>query len=147
MSLAKQSYFFLGHNIGGGELSVPMDRVQAMMNFPKPQTRKQLRTFLGTINFYRRFVKDFHQHSSALTPYTSKAAPAKVEWTNAMELAFVSLKSSLCNHVCLCIPTPSDCFILETDASGTGIGGVLSVRRHGQILPVAFYSKQLHGAE
>ncbi len=61
--------------------------------------------------------------------------------------SFVSLKNSLCVSVCLCIPQPSDKFVLETDASGTGVGAVLSVVRHGELLPVRFYSRQLHGAE
>lgn len=138
---------FLGHTIGGGKLSVPEDRVRVMSEFPRPSTRKQLKGFLGTINFYRRFIKNFHMHSSILTPSTSKAAPAAVVWTESIVKAFVSLRDSLCLHVSLCIPTTSDGFILETDASGTGIGAVLSVERGSDLLPVAFYSKQLQGPE
>ncbi len=59
----------------------------------------------------------------------------------------MSLKNMLCDSVCLCIPCMSDKFILETDASGAGVGAVLSVRRGEELLPVAFFSKQLQGAE
>ncbi len=47
----------------------------------------------------------------------------------------------------LCIPVCHDSFVVETDASGTGVGGVLLVRRDGQLCPVSFYSAQLQGAK
>ncbi len=143
----KAKLVFLGHTIGGGRLSVPKDRVTALMEFPRPMTRKQLRGFLGTVNFYQQFVRDFHHCSSILTPSVSKSVPVVVEWTRQMLEAFVSLKNMLCDSVCLCIPCMSDKFILETDASGAGVGAVLSVRRGEELLPVAFFSKQLQGAE
>ncbi len=49
----KAKLVFWGHTIGGGRLSVPKDRVTALMEFPRPMTRKKLRGFLGTVNFYR----------------------------------------------------------------------------------------------
>ncbi len=138
---------FLGHYIGNGTLSVPEDRVTAMAEYQRPRTRKQLRSFLGTINYYRKFIPRFHQQSILLTPAISKAAPATVVWDEAMERAFCELKTSLCKRVCLYIPVCSDVYVLETDACRTGVGSVLSVKRDGQLLPVAFYSCQLHGAE
>ena len=138
---------FLGHEIGNGVLSVPEARIKALSEHPKPNTKKQMRAFLGLANYYRRFIKDFHVHSSVLTPSTSKSAPVSVSWTDQMEVAFGELKSSLCNRVCLCIPVLSDMFVLETDASSRGVGAVLSVDRDGEVLPVAFFSRQLHGAQ
>ncbi len=64
-----------------------------------------------------------------------------------MEEAFYQLCECLVNHVSLCIPVCHNSFIVETDASGTVVGGVLLVRRGGQLRPVAFYSAQLQGAE
>ncbi len=86
---------FLGHYIGNGTLSVPEDRVTAMAEYQRPRTRKQLRSFLGTINYYRKFIPRFHQQSVMHTPAISKAAPATVVWDEAMERAFCELKTSL----------------------------------------------------
>ena len=56
-------------------------------------------------------------------------------------------KVSVCNHVILNVPHTRDSFTLHTDASGRGIGRVLNITRQGQLLPVAFYSRQLRGSE
>ncbi len=64
-----------------------------------------------------------------------------------MEDAFTALCNCVSNQVKLCIPVQSDKFVLETDASANGIGAVLSVIREGRKSTVAFYSKQLHGAQ
>ncbi len=61
--------------------------------------------------------------------------------------AFRELCVSLCHSVCLCVPRVSDLFISECDASSTGVGAVLSVKREEDVLPVAFFSRQLHGAQ
>ncbi len=142
----KATLEFLGHVVGDGVLSVPEARVLALRDHPRSKTKKQLRAFLGVVNFYRRFIRGFHQWSYLLTPSTSKSAPAVVGWTSLMLEAFDQLKVKLCNHVCLCIPCDSDMFILETDASSSGVGAVLSVLREGALRPAAF-SRQLHGAQ
>jgi len=61
--------------------------------------------------------------------------------------AFHSLCVELCDSVCLYVPCNSDVFVLECDASSTGVGAVLSVVREGVRLPVAFFSRQLKGAQ
>ena len=63
-----------------------------------------------------------------------------------MDNAFEMLKVSLCNNVSLVIPSIADTFTLHTDASGHGVGACLHIIREGE-LPVAFYSRQLQGAE
>ena len=64
-----------------------------------------------------------------------------------MDRAFRELKVSLCNHVSLTIPSVSDQYTLHTDASGKGVGACLHVRRDDHDMPVAFFSRQLQGAE
>ncbi len=48
---------FIGHQIGDGKISVPATRVADLNNFPRPKTKKHMRRFLGTANYYRKFVK------------------------------------------------------------------------------------------
>ena len=79
--------------------------------------------------YHRAFIRRFADYSSLLTPATAKFAPDQVQWTGPMQQAFVSLNNSLCDHVILCVPCPSDSFVLCTDAPGKGVGGVLYVHR------------------
>ena len=138
---------YLGHEIGGGTLAVPQLRDEAMENFVKPHTKRQLRAFLGSVGYYRQFIPYFADYSSVLTPATTSASPSKLRWSPEMDEAFSTLCKSLSNSVTLYVPSLSDTFTLSTDASGTGLGACLHVIRDDEQLPVAFYSRQLRGAE
>ena len=138
---------YLGHVIGGGELAVPAHRAAAMANYVRPVTKKQLRSFLGAAGYYRQFVEGYARMSAVLTPLTAKSAPSVVCWTAEGLEAFTRIKVSLVDVCCLTIPTQEDEFTLHCDASGAGIGATLNVQRGGKEMPVAFYSKQLQGAQ
>ena len=138
---------YLGHLVGKGQVAVPEDRATAMKDFVRPVTKKQLRSFLGMMSYYRRFILNFAKYSSLLSPSTSKFAPSVVDWSSAMLDAFNFFKGALVSVSVLTIPSQEDVFSLHTDASGLGIGATLNVVREGVELPVGFYSRQLQGAE
>ena len=138
---------YLGHRIGGGCLAVPQHRITAMENYLQPKSKKQLRAFLGAASYYRQFVYQFAWYSSALSPSTSISAPAVVDWDEGKLEAFNHLRVSLCNMCILTIPSSEDMFCLHTDASAMGIGATLNVVRQGKELTVAFFSRQLQGAQ
>ena len=138
---------YLGHMIGGGQLAVPEHRAAAMANYIQPSTKKQLRSFLGEAGYYRQFVEGYARLSSVLTPLTAKNAPSVVCWTSEGLEAFTRIKVSLVDVVKLTVPSQQDTFTLHCDASGRGIGATLNVEREGRKLPVAFFSKQLQGAQ
>ena len=138
---------YLGHVIGDGVLAVPAHRAAAMAGYLQPKTKKQLRSFLGAAGYYRQFVQGFAKLSSVLSPWTSKSAPSVVEWTEEGLEAFKAIKVSLVDLCVLTIPSEEDVFVLHSDASGAGVGATLNVVRDDQKLPVAYYSKQLQGAE
>ncbi len=138
---------YLGHQVGSGKLGIPEARVSAMRAYERPNTKRQLRAFLGSIGYYREFIPGFAKHSCLLTPATALTAPRRVVWSEEMLEAFGKLKQSLCSSTVLTVPTQDDVFRLYTDASGGGIGGCLHVTREDKELPVAFYSRQLRGAE
>ena len=112
-----------------------------------PTTKKGLRSFLGSISYYRKFVKNISNLTAVLTPSTLHLAPSKVLLSEVMVRAFHKLKSSLVNLCVLTVPVLSDHFILQTDASARGLGAVLSVIRSGEELPVVYFTCQLRGAE
>ena len=86
-------------------------------------------------------------HSYNLTEATKKSAPEKVVWTTALESEFCHLKNILCAVPSLTLPTADDEFLLQTDASGVGLGAVLSVVRNKEEFPVAFFSRKLQPRE
>ncbi len=92
-------------------------------------------------------MEGFANLSAKLMPGMSLSAPHRVEWTEEWERAFCGLCVSLCKRVVLYVPLLTDEFCLYTDASGVGIGACLHVVREGDELPVAFFSRQLRGAE
>ena len=143
----RKHLMYLGHKIGAGLLAVPEHRVTALADFVRPKTKKLLRSFLGSVSYYRRFIPNFADCSSTLTPTTSLAAPLRVVWTEEMDSMFRKLKVSLCHSCMLVIPAPDDVFVLYMDASGSGVGGCLHVTREEKELPVGFFSRQLKSAE
>ena len=95
---ARKHLIYLGHRIGGGQLTVPQHSVQSMVDYQRPKTRKYLRAFLGAVGYYGRFIKDFANYSTVLSPHTSSKAPGVITWTPRMLEAFQSLRVNLCNH-------------------------------------------------
>ena len=138
-SYGKTTLEYLGHTIGSGQLAVPEHRIAALSKYKKPTTKKTLRSFLGCMSYYRRFIPKYADMSALLTPSTSVSAPKLVAWTADMDKAFSQLKVSLCNQVSLIIPSVSDSYSLHTDASGFGVGACLHVHRVEEDLPVAFF--------
>ena len=120
---------FLGHLVGEGTMIIPQHRVQALANYSQPDTKKSLRSFLGAVGFYRRYVDLLARETAVLTPLTSKLAPSRVVWTRKGESAFHNICKCISNVSKLTIPLPEDVYSIVTDASGLGIGGVLQVWR------------------
>ena len=126
---AKSNLEYLGHRIGEGRIAIPEDRVTAIAMCVKPTTKKGVRAFLGTSGYYRKFVPGYGRIAKPLTMMTRKSEPERVHWTLEGEQAFSLLCELLCNACMLTIPTMWDQYRLQTDASGAGLGAVLSMIR------------------
>lgn len=123
---------YLGHLVGNGRLCIPEERVKVVKDWPRPEKKKQLKTFLGTIGYYRKFVPNFAEYSAVLSPLTTREALDVVVWTKEGNHAFNMLRECLCKCVCLIVPQREEVgYILHTDASGVAVGGVLHVVRDG----------------
>ena len=121
--------------------------LKALQEYQQPLTKKGIRQFLGLAGYYRRFIKEYAEHSFYMTEATRKSAPERVSWSDVMFSEFCYLKSILCVVPSLTLPTVQDNFLLQTDASGLGIGAVLSVVRQEEELPVAYFSRKLKPRE
>ena len=117
---------FLGYVVSQDGISCDPNKISTVENWPRPQNLTQVRSFLGTAGYYRKFVKDFVTITSPLTALSRKGA--EFNWTEDCEAAFATLKQRLTSAPILAYPSPSpgDRYILDTDASDTGLGAVLS---------------------
>lgn len=88
----------------------------------QPTTKKQARSFLGLVGWYRRFIPNFSEKAAPLTELTRKNQPHKVEWTNGCETAFKTLKDSLCQEPVLLSLDFEKPFTVQTDVSERGLG-------------------------
>ena len=138
------SVSFLGFIIESGQVRTCPEKVSAVTDWPIPDSRKKLQQFLGFANFYRRFIRDY---SRVAAPLTSPARP--FAWTPEAETAFSGLKRLFSSAPILIQPDPSRQFIVEVDASDTGVGAVLSQRSASdeKIYLCAFFSRRLVPAE
>jgi len=136
---------FLGHKISESGVEPDNRKVEAIENFPQPNTVKQLKSFLGLAGYYRRFVPHFSKIAAPLHKLLKK--DAKFAWGEDQEIAFCTLKQKLVSKPILQYPDFSEEFILTTDASNDGAGAVLSQDEIGKDLPVAFASRSFNKAE
>ena len=122
--------------------------VSTIEKFPRPETKKQVRSFLGLTGYYRWFIKNYADIAIPLTNLTKKTEPTRVRWTAACERAFNELKSLLKSPPILRPPHWDELFILQVDASDYGVGAILcQLDNEGQDHPVVFASRKLQPRE
>ncbi|KAI2647134.1 Transposon Tf2-6 polyprotein [Labeo rohita] len=144
----QESVAFLGYVISPEGVAMDESKVNAVCNWPLPKTLKELQRFLGFSNFYRRFIRNFSTVAAPLTAMV-KRGNTRLNWSPDALRAFQDLRQRFTTAPILHHPDPQQPFIIEVDASSTGVGAVLS-QRQGQpskTYPCAFYSHKLNPAE
>lgn len=141
----KKEVAFLGHIVTPNGVKPNPDKIEAIKKWPLPRNEKELRGFLGTLGYYRRFVKDFAKIVKPLTVPLQK--DKKIEHTEEFVETFEKCKSLLTSSHILQYPDFSQPFNLTTDASDFAIGAVLSQGSVGKDRPVAYASRTLTKSE
>lgn len=116
------SVLFLGFIFKAGQYRTDPIKTKAVEEWPIPKNRKQLQWFLGFVNFYRRFIRDYSRVAAPLTQLTS--SPRIFQWSPEADKAFCILKQLFSSTHILCHSYPQRQFILEVDTSDTGVGAV-----------------------
>ncbi|KAK3545273.1 hypothetical protein QTP70_002933, partial [Hemibagrus guttatus] len=139
---------FLGYVISQRGVEMDAVKVRSVTEWPAPTTIRELQRFLGFANFYRRFIRNY---STVAGPLTSllRGKPKRLSWTDQARAAFQQLKDCFTSAPILRHPDPDLPFVVEVDASSSGLWAILS-QRHGEpgkLHPCAFYSRKLTAAE
>ncbi|KAK3556238.1 hypothetical protein QTP70_006922 [Hemibagrus guttatus] len=147
-SFHQPSVQFLGYNIDSSGIRMDEGKVAAIKDWPTPTTVKKLQRFLGFANFYRRFIQNYSSISNPLTSLL-RNKPKSLSWTTSAEETFNTLKEAFTTAPLLVHPDPDEPFIVEVDASTTGVGVVLSQQQGNpsRLHPCAFFSHKLNPAE
>lgn len=142
----KKQIKFLGHFISPKGMIMDPDKVRALLNFPEPRNRKDLQSFFGFCNFYRKFSIN---HSSLLHPL-SHLLCKDTPWTftEQNKVDFQKIKTAFSHQISLTHPNFNIPFCIQTDASYIGLGAELfQIDSDGQRNTLSFASRSLCGAE
>lgn len=142
----KQTIKFLGHFVSATGIVMDPDKILALKEFPEPRNKKDLQSFLGFCNFYRKFSQN---HSSLLFPL-SHLIKKETQWsfTEHERHAFNQIKTAFSQQVALTHPNFNEPFCIQTDASMAGLGAELfQVDEDHQRYTISFASRSLSGAE
>ena len=124
---AEKEKNFLGHVIDSKGIKPLPNKVDAIKNFPQPRTVKELRKFLGLVNYYRRFLEPAFQTSAPLTDLLSKdkVRAISLSWNNEAANAFKTIKLQIADKTMLSFPVCGAKFnqktLLTVDSSGSSV--------------------------
>ena len=136
---------YLGHVIDKEGIRTDPEKTSAIVDWPAPRTVRQIRQFLGLASWYRRFIHNFATIAAPLTALTRKNARWK--WGDPEQTAFDQLKRTLTTAPVLACPDFGRQFVLQTDASATGLGAVLTQYFPEGERVIAYASRTLQPAE
>ena len=140
------SLTYLGYTISKEGLSPTKEKVEAFRNAPAPTSKEEVHSFIGSINFYRRFVPGFGEKMAPL--YELLKNKTEWRWGSEENTAFENIKKEICINQVLSHYSPEKEVVVQVDASAKGVGAVLlQPGKDGVLHPVGFASRVLTPAE
>ncbi|CAM4874461.1 unnamed protein product [Rotaria socialis] len=142
--LAVQRINYLGHTIKKDSITPMKDKIEAILRIPEPHTLAQANRFLGSLGWYRKFLPKFADVAAPIHAVTNLTKPnrKKFKWELVQSKAFHQLKHMLITEpLFLHFPIDNSPLILTTDASDTGLGGVLQQKVNGQLHNLYYHSQ------
>ena len=141
----KDKVDYLGFEVAHDGIRTSPEKVRAILDWPRPLSVHDVRSFLGLASYYRKFIKGFSQLAKPLTDLTRD----KIVWSwgNSQEQSFTSLKVAIATAPILRLPDFERQFVITTDASDVAIGAILEQDFGTGLQPIAFASRKLNPAE
>lgn len=147
---AKKSKFcmkrlkYLGHLIDENGIQPDPEKIAPISDYPIPNNVKEVRRFIGLTGWYRRFIYNFSDITVPITDLIKKKTKkSEFEWNQKAQEAFETLKRALISAPILSLPDYSQPFVIQTDASDVGIGGVLTQNIENVEKVIAYMSSKL----
>jgi len=131
---AQSQVEYLGHLVSHEGVQLVASKVEAIHQWPVPQSTKVVYNFLGLARFYQQFIKSY---ATIVAPLVKITMLERFQWSNQAQAAFEHLKRALSEAPVLALPNFQLPFTVEIDTSGVGMGTVLSQQGH----PIAFFNK------
>ena len=143
--LFQREVTFLGKVISSDGVSMDPQKVEKVVQWPRPQNPNEVSSFLGFVNYHREHIAGYAKIAAPL--YELTKLKKGFQWESIHQLAFESLKKSLTSAPVLAYPMPVGEFILDTDASDVAIGAELSQVQNGRVRVIAYGSFTLTAAQ
>ena len=137
----------LGHVLGGGSIKPQYKKLEKILSTRRSETKNALRSFLGTIGYYQKFIDNHANKAKPLTYRLKKRKPSQVRWDDESSGAVEALNRELTQKPILKLPNFRKQFELRTDESDGGLGAVLSQEHDDMNMPVMYVSRKLREAK
>jgi len=134
----------LGVIVGKGQVKMEQEKIKAVKEWKTLTRLKDVKSFLGFVNFYQRFIQNFSHTARLLNKLKGKE---DWKWEEEHQKAFDELKEKITSQLVLSLPRREGKFRVETDASEHAIGGVLSQEQNRKWKPIAFLLRTMQPAE
>ena len=138
-----QELEFLGHIVGSGSMKPESSKVKKILSVSIPKTKKQVRSVLGLLSYYRRYVPDFASLTAPLSDLTKGDSPKQITWSEECDSALTKIQEFLSSSPILILPDLEKEFVVRTDASNSGVGAVLLQEKDDLLHPVLYASRKL----
>ncbi|GBM92508.1 Retrovirus-related Pol polyprotein from transposon opus [Araneus ventricosus] len=144
-TFAAKELQFLGHKIGGGKHAPDEEKIAAIKRLERPKTKKDVRSVLGLMGFYRSYIPNYAEFATPLTELTKGKKSGDVKWGKREEESFCGLKKALCEATALNAPDFGKPFEIHADASDYAVGCCLTQKdEKGNYRPIAFVSQKFN---
>jgi hypothetical protein len=131
---------FLGHVVSEEGISIDPSKIEDVLSWNTPTSVFNIRSFLGLVGYYRRFIEGFSKITKPMTELLGKHK--KFEWSTKCEASFQELKKRLTTTPVLVMPNMEKPFSVYCDASGQGLGCVLM--QDGHVMAYASRQQRKH---
>src|SRR3989440_12749140 len=136
---------FLGHVVGRDGIKPDPEKIEKVKNYPILTNLTELHAALGLFSYYRKFIKDFSRIARPMNALLKKDIP--YVWTEKQQTAFDQLRQMLVQALVLSYPDFTKLFTIYTDASGIGLGAVLSQEQDRKERVISYASRSLNNTE